>query len=203
LFFAAALCLYLKPDRLPRGHNIIAITTMAGLLAERDFATVEHANRMQDLVCRLAFKIGLSKNSIADLRLLAQFHDIGRVKIPDKILYKPGPLSESELQYMRLHPVIGYRIAKAMPGLAHIADWILKNHEWWNGNGYPFGYKGEEIPIECRILAIADAYDAMTNDRPYRKAMSQERAFSELKNYSGTQFDPELVEEFIEMLAES
>jgi len=98
---------------------------------------------------------------------------------------------------MQRHSEIGHRIAQSAPDLVPIANWILKHHEWWNGNGYPLGIKEEDIPLECRILAIADAYDAMTSDRPYRKAMRHEEALQELKRYAGTQFDPKLVLIFV------
>lgn len=145
--------------------------------------------------------MGLSEMRIqADLRLFAQFHDIGKVGIPDQILFKNGPLTLEEMVIMKRHCEIGYRIAQASPDLLPIAEWILKHHEWWNGKGYPLGLKGEEIPLECRILAIADAYDAMTNDRPYRKALTREEALSEIKKCSGTQFDPRLVDMFLKMM---
>lgn len=101
---------------------------------------------------------------------------------------------------MRRHCEIGNRIAQASPDLLPIADWILKHHEWWNGSGYPLGLKGKDIPLECRIISIADAYDAMTNDRPYRKALTHEEAIAELKLGSGEQFDPQLVEDFMAVL---
>jgi HD-GYP domain-containing protein (c-di-GMP phosphodiesterase class II) len=104
---------------------------------------------------------------------------------------------------MRRHCEIGYRIAISAPDLVPIAGWILKHHEWWNGQGYPNGIAGCEIPLECRILAIADAYDAMTSDRPYRKAMSKEAALEEIRRCAGTQFDPELTEKFIILLENS
>ena len=98
---------------------------------------------------------------------------------------------------MRRHPEIGYRIANSAMVLSEISDWILMHHEWWDGEGYPLGLKGEKIPVECRILAIVDAYDAMMSDRPYRQAMSQTAAIAELKRFSGVQFDPELVDLFL------
>ena len=98
---------------------------------------------------------------------------------------------------MQRHCEIGHRIALSAPDLAQIADWILKHHEWWNGQGYPLGLKGREIPIECRMLAIADAYDAMTSDRPYRKALTHEEALAQLVGGKDTQFDANLVEKFI------
>ena len=101
---------------------------------------------------------------------------------------------------MRQHCEIGYRIAQSAPDLAPIADWILKHQEWWNGRGYPLGLQGEDIPLECRMLAIADAFDAMTCDRPYRKAMSRAAAVAELVRCAGAQFDPGLVQTFIRLL---
>ena len=101
------------------------------------------------------------------------------------------------MKEMQNHSEIGHRIARSSPDLRPIADWILKHHEWWNGEGYPLGLSGEAIPLACRILAIADAYDAMTSDRPYRKAIGHEEAIAELKRYAGIQFDPQLVEKFI------
>ena len=101
---------------------------------------------------------------------------------------------------MQRHCEIGFRIAQSAPDLLPIADWVLKHQEWWNGQGYPLGISGEEIPVECRILSIVDAYDAMTSDRPYRKAMSKEQAIGELRRCAGSQFEPELVEKFIELL---
>ena len=103
---------------------------------------------------------------------------------------------------MRQHCEIGHRIASSVPDLEPIADFILKHHECWDGQGYPMGLSGEDIPLPCRILAIADAYDAMTSDRPYRSAMTREEAIAELRRCAGTQFDPELVEKFIQVLQE-
>ncbi|MFZ5633596.1 MAG: PAS domain S-box protein [Bacillota bacterium] len=169
-------------------------------LEARDFITEGHAGRLQDLAAALAREIGLSERKITDLRLLAQFHDIGKVGITDHILFKPGPLSADEAAEMQRHCNIGHRIAQSAPDLAPIADWILKHHEWWNGKGYPLGLKGEEIPLECRILAIADAYDAMTSDRPYRRALSHEEAVTEIKRAAGIQFDPNLVPKFLQII---
>ncbi|MFZ5634727.1 MAG: bifunctional diguanylate cyclase/phosphohydrolase [Bacillota bacterium] len=169
-------------------------------LGARDFITEGHADRLQELVAGLARSAGLPERTITDLRLLARFHDIGKVGIPDRILFKTSPLTREEFKEMQQHCEIGYRIAQAAPDLIPIADWIYKHHEWWNGQGYPLGLKGEEIPVECRILAIADAYDAMTSERPYRKAMPHEEAVAEIKKCSGTQFDPHLVDTLVKML---
>ncbi len=178
------------------------IKTLLATLGERDFITEGHTRRLEKL-CRLtAEKIKLSSKQLSDLILLSQVHDLGKIGVPDSILFKPGPLNNQELSTMRLHCVKGYRIALSSSGLSGVADLILKHHECWDGSGYPLGIKGEEIPVECRILAIVDAYDAMTTDRPYRKAMSKQAAVEELKRCSGGQFDPELVEVFLSVLKE-
>jgi len=176
------------------------VKTLMKALEARDFITEGHADRLQTLVSSIASDIGLPEQKITDLRLFAQFHDIGKVGIPDRILFKAGQLTAEEFAEMQRHCEIGYRIAQSAPDLNPIADWILKHHEWWNGRGYPFGLKGENTPLECRILAIADAYDAMTSDRPYRKAMSHEVTLAELRRCAGIQFDPQLVKIFIESI---
>jgi diguanylate cyclase (GGDEF)-like protein len=173
------------------------VNTVMKLIEARDFITEGHADRLQDVVADLGSAIGLSESKIADLRLLARFHDIGKVGIPDHILFKPGPLTAEEFETMKSHSEIGYRIARSSPDLSMIADQILKHHEWWNGKGYPLGLTGNAIPLECRILTIADAYDAMTSDRPYRRAMPHQAALAELRRYAGKQFDPELVAAFV------
>ena len=177
------------------------VKTLMQALEERDYITEGHVDRVQNLIEVLAEKVGLDAKVISELRLFAQFHDIGKVGIPDRILFKPGKLTSEEMNEMKRHSEIGYRIALSSPDFHHIADWILKHHEWWNGEGYPIGLKNEEIPLACRILSIVDAYDAMTSDRPYRKAMSHDEAVDELKRESGIKFDPDLLEKFLELIA--
>lgn len=191
-------------EKLNRSQNARSaiVQTIMNLLEEQDFITEGHADRMQNIVVNLGEKCGLTGDKVANLRLFAQFHDVGKVGILNSILFKPGRLTAEEIKEMRCHSEIGYRIARSSPDLLPIADLILKHHEWWNGKGYPLGLIGEAIPLECRILAIADAYDAMTSDRPYRKAMSHEAAVAELKRCAGTQFDPELVDKFVKKTIE-
>jgi diguanylate cyclase (GGDEF)-like protein/PAS domain S-box-containing protein len=177
------------------------VKTLTEALHARDFITEGHADRLQQLVEKLARAVGIPERRIGDLRLLAQFHDIGKVGIPDYILFKPGRLSEPEMRIMRRHSEIGYRIAVASPDFHHIADWILKHHEWWDGGGYPLGLKGTDIPVECRILLIADAFDAMTQDRPYRQAMPIGDALREIAACKGQMFDPALADKFISLFA--
>lgn len=185
-----------KLHRSQSNRSAIVQTAMK-LLEARDFITEGHGDRLQQLVAHLGVLLRLPENRITDLKLLAQFHDIGKVGIPDHILFKPGKLTLEEFNQMKRHSEIGFRIAHASPDLSIIADYILKHHEWWNGTGYPLGINADNIPLECRILSIADAYDAMTNDRPYREALSHIQATHELRRFSGIQFDPDLIEPFV------
>lgn len=176
------------------------ISSLEETLWERDYETKEHACRLKDLAKKVGKKIGLPGNKIDELILLAGLHDIGKIAIPDSILMKPGPFNEEEWETMKKHSEIGYRIANSSLELASIADGILHHHEWWDGNGYPHQLKGEEIPIISRIISVVDAYDVMTHERPYKKAMEKNKAISELKKYAGHQFDPEIVEIFIGLI---
>lgn len=191
-------------DKLHRDVNSRSqiMKALMAALEERDFITSGHAHRLETLCSQLGRKVNLSSPQLSDLILLAQVHDLGKVGIPDSILFKPEPLTGKEWEIMRQHPEKGFRIAQATTDLAGIADLILKHHERWDGTGYPLGLAGEDIPIECRILAIADSFDAMTNDRPYRRAIPAEEALTEIKKWSGTQFDPHLVQAFLEILSE-
>lgn len=197
LFKAADNNMYREKLHRSKSTRSAIVNVIMRALKERDYITEGHADRLQNLVTSMALLLNMPDYKINDLRLLARFHDIGKVGIPDRILLKPGPLTSEEIDEMRRHSEIGSRIAQSAPELAHIADWILKHHEWWNGKGYPLGLSGEEIPVESRILAIADAYDAMTSFRPYREIISQEKALEEIKRCSGTQFDPALTELFL------
>jgi len=190
-------------EKLQRSRFIrnTLVKALAATLASRDFITEEHAERMEELVCDLGKQVGIMEASWANLKLFARFHDLGKVSIPDRILFKAESLTTTERIEMQRHCEIGYRIAQSGPELNSIADWILKHHEWWNGKGYPLGLTGEEIPLECRVMALVDAYNAMTNDRPYRSAMSVEAALEEIQQGSGSQFDPSLVRHFIALVS--
>jgi diguanylate cyclase (GGDEF)-like protein len=178
------------------------VHTIMKMLEVRDFETEEHSQRLARMAVGLSDRVGLPGHRKNDLRLLAQFHDIGKIGIPDKILLKPGVLTSEERKEIERHSEIGHRIATVIPELQPVAEFILKHHERWDGKGYPLGLKGEQIPIENRILAIVDAFDAMTSDRPYRKAMTADEAFTELRKCQGSQFDPILVELFLAMSTE-
>ena len=192
-------------DRMYRNKLLESKSSRSSILAslqktlqERTHETEEHELRLRNLALKIGRTIGLSGNELDELVLLAALHDIGKIAVPDHILKKPGPLSSEEWVIMKGHTEIGYRIALASSELTSISQLILTHHERWDGTGYPKGLKGEEIPLPSRILSIIDAFDAMTNDRPYRKATAQNEAFAELNRNAGTQFDPELVKIFIE-----
>jgi HD-GYP domain-containing protein (c-di-GMP phosphodiesterase class II) len=176
------------------------ILSLKKALEERDYETEEHSKRMEDLSLLLGKKVNLKGNELNELRLLAVLHDIGKISIPDSIIFKPGKLTSKEWEIIKKHPEIGYRVARSSPDLIQIAKGILYHHERWDGKGYPEGLKGNKIPLISRIVAIADAYDAMTNDRPYRKAMSKNKALGEIERESGAQFDPSLAKIFTKIL---
>jgi diguanylate cyclase (GGDEF)-like protein/PAS domain S-box-containing protein len=180
-------------------HSSI-ISSLEKALEERDYETEEHVKRMKILSEKLGRELNLSMETIDELSLLAALHDIGKISIADSIILKPQSLTRKEWEAVKKHPIIGYRIAESSGELAPIAKGILYHHEWWNGNGYPERKKGEDIPLISRIISIVDAYDAMTNDRPYRKALSKKEAIAELKKFSGSQFDPFLVKKFISIV---
>lgn len=171
-------------------------------LAQCDEDTGEHVQRTQKSGKELGCRINLTDQEQSSLALLAIMHDIGKIGIPLEILNKPGKLNDSEWNMMKTHVNKGYQIAKSSQEFSGIADMILYHHERWDGRGYPKGLREEQIPLLSRIIAVVDAYDAMTNDRAYRKALSESAARSELLRCAGTQFDPHIVREFIAMLEE-
>lgn len=176
--------------------------TVLAAHAETDKDDRGGALRMARMCRKLGVKAELSTRQLSNLILLCRVHDLVKVAIPHRILVEEGPLTEKEYEIVCQHHQKGYEIAKISPVLKETAALILKHHERWDGNGYPLGLKGEEIPIECRILAIVDAYCAMTSNRPHRRGVRKADAVAELKRCAGTQFDPALVEVFLSMLAE-
>lgn len=177
-------------------RNYVVKSLMKALEA-RDYITEGHADRMGEMAVSMGKALNLTSVQLNRIELLAKFHDIGKVGIPDLILNKPTKLTKSEYEIMKTHTQIGARIAKESGELSEIAGLILKHHERYDGFGYPLQLKGEDIPIECRIISIVDAYDAMTNDRPYRLAISKDLAYTEISNCSSSQFDPHLVQIFL------
>ena len=178
------------------------IRTIKCTLTERTHETEEHGLRLCASMAAMGRRLGLHSIELRQLELLADLHDIGKIAVPISILEKPKGLLLEEWRQVRKHCEIGYRIAVFSPDLVSIADAILSHHEHWDGQGYPQGLAGENIPLHARILAIADTYDVLTHDRPYHKAVSSERAISEILRCSGSQFDPELVNVFVQVQRE-
>ncbi len=182
-------------------HSSI-ISSMKTTLYEKSNETEEHSNRIYKNCYKIGAKYNLSDDEFNDLELVCLLHDIGKIGISDSILKKPGVLTEEEWVEMKKHPEIGFRIAQATPELKKIAKYILYHHEKFDGTGYPKGLKEYEIPLIDRIISVVDSYDAMINDRSYRKALSKKAAIQELIDNSGTQFDPEIVKLFLEDIKE-
>lgn len=178
----------------------VVIRSLEKSLQSRSDETELHTQRLIQAVVQMGQYLRLSQSDLDELVLLAALHDIGKIAIPDYILNKPSALTDGEWVIMKKHSESGYRIAQSSPEMASVADTILYHHERWDGKGYPLGLQGRDIPLPSRILAIVDAYDVMTNGRPYKEKISSEMAIAELKRCAGTQFDPELVEAFIASL---
>jgi diguanylate cyclase (GGDEF)-like protein len=176
------------------------ISSITRTLFEKDFETEDHTIRIRELALEIGKILKLSKSELDNLSLLATLHDIGKIAISDELLNKKARLTKREWEIVKRHPEIGFNICESSPQLAHIADFVLTHHEWFDGSGYPQGIKGKNIPIESRILAIIDAYDVMIHEQPYKEALDRSEAVEELKKSAGTQFDPTLVEKFIEVL---
>jgi len=177
------------PDRAARFR---AAASLARAVDARDAYTGSHSERVADLAARLAAQLGVDREQVELTRLAGSLHDLGKLAIPEEILRKPGPLSETERLVLERHPQIGFRMLESL-GVDPVADWVLHHHERWDGSGYPDGLPGDEIPLGARIIFVADAYDAMTSDRVYRDRLSDDEAIAELERCAGSQFDPDIV----------
>ncbi len=174
------------------------IVLMAKAIDAKDSYTGNHSVRVRDYALMLAKELDLSSNEIREIRFGATLHDIGKISIKEEVLNKPGRLTNDEFDLIKMHPQVGYDIVEELPGMNLAKQVILHHHERYDGNGYPYGLKGNEIPLLARIVTIADSFDAMTSERPYRHGhLSKREAFEELRKHAGTQFDPDLVEIFI------
>lgn len=167
-------------------------------LEERD-QTHGHGARVAALAEPIAYRLGWSAARIAALRFGAPLHDIGKVSVPMHVLRKAGPLTLDELAEIRTHPRAGAQLVLPLRAARAALPYVLFHHEWWNGGGYPAGLRGRAIPAEARLLAVADAFDAMTSPRPYRHALTADRALVEIDACAGTQFDPQIASLFCEI----
>jgi len=179
------------------------IKALANAEEEKDAYTRGHCDRVMNYALRIGESMKLSEEELDTIRFGGILHDIGKIGVPEHILNKESVLSEEELTLIRQHPTIGERILRDLTFMKDSIRIVYEHHEWYNGNGYPRQLRGEEIYKLARIVCIADAYDAMTTKRPYRKqAMSHEQAIVELQIQSGTQFDPALVDTFVALMGE-
>jgi diguanylate cyclase (GGDEF)-like protein len=166
-------------------------------LAARHRELGEHLNGVATSSARIGRRLGLGQRELQELGYAAELHDVGKVAIPDSILSKPGPLDDGEWEFMRRHTVIGERILAAAPSMSRVAGIVRATHERLDGRGYPDGVAGDAIPLEARIIAVCDAYDAMVASRPYRAAVTHPQALAELRRCAGGQFDPDVVDAFL------
>jgi two-component system, cell cycle response regulator len=169
----------------------------------REPATSEHGREVAGLVPSVGRLLGIKGEDLEELELAARFHDIGKVAVPPAVLNKPGPLDDSERAVMACHVEWGARILENLPGCDSIARIVRHHHERFDGGGYPDGLRGGDIPLASRVIAACDAYGAMISDRPYRRALGRDRAAGELRDCSGTQFDPGAVAAVLAVIAAS
>jgi two-component system cell cycle response regulator len=190
-----------QPDALPprADRHSATVLALADVIDARDRGTAAHSQTVGRYAAAIAREIGLPETVVERIRFSGIVHDVGKIAIPDELLSKPGWLSAEDWMEMRRHPTIGASIL-AGAQLADVSEWVLAHHERPDGTGYPHGKSAHEIPLEARILAVADAYEAMTSDRVYRAAMSSEEARDELERCAGTQFDSRVVEAFLRVL---
>ncbi len=193
--------LQLKALQLEEAY-ISMVRVIAASLDARDPYTMGHSARVARMSCMLGRRLGMGEEELSNLERAAIFHDLGKIQTPDDVLLKGERLSRSEEEKMRNHPTDGAEILRMAPFLHRYIPVVRAHHEWYNGEGYPDGLKGDEIPLHAQILALADAFDAMTTDRPYREALSSGEAIDEILVFRGTQFSPELADAFAKMVRE-
>jgi putative nucleotidyltransferase with HDIG domain len=182
--------------RVPNGSPRLILQTLLTALQGRDAETYEHSKRVARFSLRLARELSLDRVEMRSLALGALLHDIGKIRVPDAILHKPGKLTPKQWRQMRNHPLYGQQILSGKQFLEGASRVVVQHHEKWDGSGYPWGLKGNEIDRNARIFAVADAFDAMTSDRVYRAGLTYEAAATELNQGAGTHFDPKAVEIF-------
>jgi HD-GYP domain-containing protein (c-di-GMP phosphodiesterase class II) len=182
---------------------VLTVRSLARALELRDDETGGHAERVTRLALQLTERAAPELAAEPQLEYGFLLHDIGKIGVRDQVLRKPGPLDADELEEMRSHTILGEQMIDGIPYLSGVArEVVASHHERWDGRGYPRGLEGAEIPLGARIFAVVDAFDAMTNDRPYRKAMRFEEAIAEIVGNAGTQFQPELAHAFVELARE-
>ena len=174
------------------------VRTLAFVVEAKDSSTRKHLERTHEYAQALA-RVVMGADATPEIAYGFLLHDVGKVGIPESILCKPGPLTDEEYEVMKTHPLIGAQIVSPVTFLAGAVDVIRCHHERWDGAGYPGGLRGEAIPLPARIFSVCDSFDAMTSDRPYRRALDFDAAVAEIERHAGSQFDPEVVAAFIGM----
>lgn len=187
-------------DQLERTESVIF--ALARAVEAKDFYTKEHLQRIANYAERMAQALKLDSGEMLAIRYGGILHDIGKIGISEAILRKPGSLTEEEWLEIKKHPIIGESIIQPMRFANKVGPIVRGHHERWDGKGYPDGIKEKNIPLGARIVALVDSYDAMTTDRPYRKALSAEKACKQIEQDAGTKFDPELADVFLKLLKE-
>jgi ribonuclease P protein subunit RPR2 len=182
-----------------REMYVSTMTSLATVVEAKDPTTRGHLDRTHHYGLTLAERIDPELAARPEVGYGFFLHDIGKVGVPESVLCKPGPLDEAEWGMMREHPEIGAQIVSPIRFLAGAVDIVRTHHERWDGAGYPYGLSGEEIPLAARVFSIADSFDAMTSDRPYRAAMPIEQALEQIREGAGSQFDPEVAKAFLEL----
>ena len=183
-------------DDLMRAH----VEALAAAMDMRDQRTAEHSEEVVRLACAVGRLLGLDGAALVELEFAARLHDVGKIRVPDRVLHKPGPLDEEEYDVIRCHAAWGAETLAAIPGLEAVATLVRFHHERWDGEGYPDRLVGARIPLASRIICVADAYAAMTADRPYRAAMDADAALAEICTKAGSQFDPAVVNALAEVV---
>jgi len=181
-----------------KSMNFRFVNVLAETIEAKDRHTRGHCNRMRQLCVELGRIIGLEKKHLELLEYASMLHDIGKIGVNEVVLNKAGPLNDEEKEHVKIHPEIGKKILKGIPLMERVAEIIVSHHENYDGSGYPKGLKGDAIPLGARIISAADLYDAMSNDRPYRKGIKRKNIIKEMKRVSGTQLDPEIVTIFLD-----
>jgi putative nucleotidyltransferase with HDIG domain len=179
------------------------LADLTNVIESRDPSMLGHSARVAELAATIGHALGWTAENVEALRLGGLLHDVGKLAISAQVLTKAGPLDADELAAVRAHPVTGVRLLESIDAAKPALACVLFHHERWDGGGYPTGRAGDDIPLDARVLAIADAYDAMTTSRPYRRAFSTNEALGEIVRCAGTQFDPVIATLFVALWSEA
>lgn len=191
-----------KEYALDAADDKYSICALIEVMQSRLPMFIPHFRRVSEICVDMGKMMGLMERELLLIDALGFLHDVGKLGIENEILLKQGPLTSKEWEAVKRHSAIGYKLIRPIHGISGLADLVIAHHEHWDGKGYPLGLQGKEIPLLCRILSFADSTDAMIDDRPYRKALPPSEILAEIERCSGSQFDPEVVEAFLDMIHE-